>query len=111
MTEEKKVATVSETIEEKETVRTVVVVQQSSVTGVFALVFAFLSFFVFSLIFIPLAIIFSVIAIIKGSKTPVGAGGAGLVPMGILSLILAGFSAVNSPFLLILLAVITGGRL
>ena len=83
----------SDTPEEK-TGNTVVVVQQapSSAVGICALVFAILGIFIFAIIFVPLSLILSIIAIMKKQYG-----------WGICALILALIAAFTSPTILILL--------
>ena len=67
--------------------QTVVVVQtQSSVMGILSIVFSIISFFFFAILFVPLGLIFGIIAIVKKQTG-----------LGITGIILAIISACLSP--------------
>jgi len=77
----------------EKTVNTVVVVQQtSSAVGICALIFAIIGFFVFAILFVPLSLILSAIAIMRKQYA-----------WGICAIIMALVSAFTSPTILLLL--------
>ncbi len=68
--------------------QTIVVVnnQQSNILGILSLVFSLISFFIFAIIFVPLGLIFGIIALFKKQ-----------VLLGIIGIVLALISAWLSP--------------
>lgn len=83
---------------EAESRQQVVVVQQGSsmAVGICALVFAILSLFFFAIVFVPLSLVCSVIAIMKKQ-----------LALGICSIIVCGISFVISPSLLALFGILS----
>jgi len=84
----------AENLPNEKTGNTVVVVQQasSSAVGICALIFGIIGFFFLAIVFVPLSLLFSIIAIIKKQYA-----------WGISAIIIAAIALMTSPTLLLML--------